>query len=77
MSFVVVSSVESPTLRQKPIFFHFILAKILPVVNQIANTAVAALLAPAGVLLFAERLTPIQLAGIGACVVGLVLINYR
>jgi len=29
LSFVVVRSVESPTLRQKPIFFHFILAKIL------------------------------------------------
>lgn len=43
----------------------------------IANTAVAALLAPVGVLLFAERLTPLQIAGIGACAVGLLLINYR
>jgi len=43
----------------------------------IANTAVAAILAPAGLLLFAERLTPIQMVGIGACIIGLVLINYR
>jgi len=43
----------------------------------IANTAVAAILAPVGLLVFAEQLTPIQIAGISACIVGLALINYR
>jgi drug/metabolite transporter (DMT)-like permease len=43
----------------------------------IANTAVAAILVPVGLLLFAEQIRPIQAIGIGACLVGLVLINYR
>jgi drug/metabolite transporter (DMT)-like permease len=43
----------------------------------IANTAVAAILAPVGLLLFAERLTLIQVVGIAVCMLGLALINYR
>jgi len=43
----------------------------------VANTAVAMLLAPLGLLLFAERLSPVQLIGMGLCVVGLLLINQR
>lgn len=43
----------------------------------VTNVAVTVLLVPVGVALFAEQLAWTQVAGIGACVVGLVLINIR
>ncbi len=43
----------------------------------IANTTVAAILLPIGLLMFAEQLTTIQIVGMGVCILGLLLVNYR
>ncbi len=43
----------------------------------IANLMVALLLIPVGLLLFKEHLTPINMAGIALCVVGLILVNVK
>lgn len=41
------------------------------------NVAGAVLLAPLGLVLFRERLSPVNLLGIMVCIVGLVLINWK
>lgn len=43
----------------------------------IANVAVSIALIPLGALLFAERFSPVQMLGVGVCVVGLLLVNWR
>lgn len=49
----------------------------ISVAALIANTTVAAILLPIGLLLFAEHLTTLQIAGMIICVLGLLLVNYR
>ena len=43
----------------------------------VANTVVATILVPIGLLLFAERISLVQVVGICACIGGLFLINQR
>jgi multidrug transporter EmrE-like cation transporter len=43
----------------------------------IVNASVTMLLIPVGVALFREQLTPVNVAGILVCVVGLVMVNLR
>jgi drug/metabolite transporter (DMT)-like permease len=43
----------------------------------VANTTVAAILLPIGLLLFAEHVSMLQIVGMVVCVVGLLLVNYR
>ena len=43
----------------------------------IVNATVTLLLIPVGVAFFREQLTPVNVAGILVCVVGLVLVNLK
>lgn len=43
----------------------------------IANVLVSLALIPLGALLYAERLTPLQMVGVVVCVAGLLLVNWR
>jgi drug/metabolite transporter (DMT)-like permease len=42
----------------------------------VVNATVTLLLVPVGLLVFRERITPVNVAGIVVCVVGLVLVNW-
>ncbi len=42
-----------------------------------SNAAVGLLLLPIGLMLFRERVTPLNLAGVGMCLVGLLLLNWK
>lgn len=43
----------------------------------VSSTAVAVLLIPVGLAIFKEGLSAMQLAGIGLCLAGLALVNYK
>lgn len=43
----------------------------------VTNAAVTVVLLPVGLLAFKERLSPVQIAGLVLCVIGLVLINRK
>ncbi|HSS95384.1 MAG TPA: EamA family transporter [Terriglobales bacterium] len=45
--------------------------------SLVANTAVALILVPIGLLLFKEKLTPINIVGVVLALVGLILVNLR
>lgn len=42
-----------------------------------ANTLVAVILIPVGLALFREKLSPLNLAGIVICLIGLVIVNWK
>lgn len=42
-----------------------------------SNSAVGLLLLPIGLLVFRERVSAVNLAGVGVCLLGLVLLNWR
>lgn len=43
----------------------------------VSNVAVAIVLVPLGLVLFRERLTPINILGIAVCIAGLVMVNQK
>jgi multidrug transporter EmrE-like cation transporter len=43
----------------------------------VSNVIVGLVLLPVGLLLFQEKLTPLNLAGVVVCIAGLVMINWR
>ena len=43
----------------------------------IANVAVTVLLVPVGLFLFREKVSAVNLIGVGVCVVGLIMVNYK
>jgi len=43
----------------------------------VSNVAVAILLIPVGLLLFREKISLVNLIGIGVCLLGLVLVNHK
>jgi uncharacterized membrane protein len=45
--------------------------------SLVANTTVALLLIPAGLLLFKEQLSPVNIVGIVLAIAGLVLVNWK
>jgi drug/metabolite transporter (DMT)-like permease len=42
-----------------------------------SNSAVGLILLPIGLFLFRERISTVNLAGVGVCLVGLILLNWR
>jgi multidrug transporter EmrE-like cation transporter len=43
----------------------------------VVNVAAALLLLPIGLLFFHERLTPLNIVGVGVCIAGLVMISLK
>jgi uncharacterized membrane protein len=49
----------------------------ISLLGLVVNIAAALLLLPIGLLFFREKLTPLNLLGIGLCIFGLILVNWR
>ena len=49
----------------------------ISLLGVVVHIAAALLLLPVGLLLFKEKLTPLNLVGIGLCILGLILVNWR
>jgi drug/metabolite transporter (DMT)-like permease len=49
----------------------------ISLLGVVVHIAAALILLPIGLLLFREKLTPLNLIGIGLCILGLILVNWR
>lgn len=49
----------------------------ISLLGVVVHIAAALILLPIGLLLFREKLTPLNLVGIGLCILGLILVNWR
>ncbi|MDX9990567.1 MAG: EamA family transporter [Anaerolineales bacterium] len=49
----------------------------ISLLGLVVNIAAALLLLPVGLIFFREKLTPLNLLGIGLCILGLILVNWR
>jgi drug/metabolite transporter (DMT)-like permease len=49
----------------------------ISLLGVVVHIAAALILLPIGLLLFREKLSPLNLVGIGLCILGLILVNWR
>jgi drug/metabolite transporter (DMT)-like permease len=49
----------------------------ISLLGVVVHIAAALILLPVGLLLFKEKLTPLNMVGIGLCILGLILVNWR